>query len=136
MAVPNTTTFSLQDVVNEINPTSDDLVDCIADANSSGFDSNYYSSPATSLLEFRNYVQTIGFKAYTVAFGSNSNGACSDSSHLTVYQYSNTFNFTDPIYLNSGGTYFASANWYMFEYASRAWNGSQWLGTGTTGCLV
>ena len=48
MAVPNTTTFSLQDVVDEINPTTDDLVDCVSDATSG-------DSPATSLLEFRNY---------------------------------------------------------------------------------
>jgi hypothetical protein len=59
MAVPNTSTFSLQDVVDEINPTTDDLVDCIADASSSGYDTSYYSSPATSLLEFRNYSATI-----------------------------------------------------------------------------
>ena len=55
MPVPDTNTFSLQDVVNEINPTTDDLVDCVSDANNSLYDVNYYSSPATSLLEFRNY---------------------------------------------------------------------------------
>lgn len=55
MAVPNTTTFSLQDVVDEINPTTDDLVDCVSDATSGSYDGSYYSSPATSLLEFRNY---------------------------------------------------------------------------------
>ena len=55
MAVPNTTTFSLQDVVDEINPTTDDLVDCVSDATSGSYDGAYYSSPATSLLEFRNY---------------------------------------------------------------------------------
>lgn len=55
MAVPNTTTFSLQDVVDEINPTTDDLVDCVSDATSGDYDTTYYTSPATSLLEFRNY---------------------------------------------------------------------------------
>lgn len=55
MAVPNTNTFSLQDVVNEVNPTTDDLQDCINDAVSSRYDSTYYTAPATSLLEFRNY---------------------------------------------------------------------------------
>ena len=55
MAVPNTTTFSLQDVVDEIKPTTDDLVDCVSDAQSGSYDGTYYSSPATSLLEFRNY---------------------------------------------------------------------------------
>ena len=55
MAVPDTNTFSLQDVVDEINPTTDDLQDCVDDANSSDYDTTYYTAPATSLLEFRNY---------------------------------------------------------------------------------
>ena len=55
MAVPNTTTFSLQDVVNEITPTTNDLVDCVSDATAGSYDSTYYTAPATSLLEFRNY---------------------------------------------------------------------------------
>jgi hypothetical protein len=55
MAVPNTTTFSLQDVVDEINPTTDDLVDCVSDAILGSYDSTYFTAPATSLLEFRNY---------------------------------------------------------------------------------
>lgn len=55
MAVPDTTTFTLQNVVDEINPTTDDLVDCISDADSGSYDLAYYTPPATSLLEFRNY---------------------------------------------------------------------------------
>jgi hypothetical protein len=55
MGVPNTNTFSLQDVVNEINPGSNSLQGCVNDAVTSNFDSNYFTSPATSLLEFRNY---------------------------------------------------------------------------------
>ena len=55
MAVPNTTTFSLQDVVTEIVPTTDTLVSCIADAITGDYDTNYFTAPATSLLEFRNY---------------------------------------------------------------------------------
>ena len=53
--VPNTTTFTLQNVVDEINPTTDDLADCISDADAAKYDPTYYTSPATSLLEFRNY---------------------------------------------------------------------------------
>ena len=54
MGVPNTTTFELQDVVDEVNPTTDDLVDCFADANASYFDSTYEGSK-NQLLNFRNY---------------------------------------------------------------------------------
>ena len=55
MAVPDTNNFSLQDVVDDINPTTDDLQSCVDDADSSGYDTRYYSPPATSLLEFRAY---------------------------------------------------------------------------------
>tara|TARA_R110000824_G_scaffold68521_1_gene177156 strand:- start:100 stop:558 length:459 start_codon:yes stop_codon:yes gene_type:complete len=54
MGVPNTTTFSLQDVVDEINPTTDDLVDSFADAVANKFDSSY-SGSKDELLNFRNY---------------------------------------------------------------------------------
>ena len=55
MAVPDTTTFSLQDVVDNVTPTTNDLVDCVADAIGGSYDVAYYTTPATSLLEFRNY---------------------------------------------------------------------------------
>jgi len=54
MGVPNTSTFTLQDVVNEVNPTTDDLADCFADANAAGFDATYEGSK-NQLLNFRNY---------------------------------------------------------------------------------
>ena len=54
MAVPDTTTFTLQNVVDEVNPTTDDLVDCFADAVASKFDSSYEGSK-NQLLNFRNY---------------------------------------------------------------------------------
>ena len=44
MAVPNTNTFSLQDVVDQfvkVNPPPDDLVDCFASAQSNFFDPSY-----------------------------------------------------------------------------------------------
>ena len=52
--VPNTTTFDLQDVVDSVNPTTDDLVDCFADADSAQFDPAYEGSK-NQLLNFRNY---------------------------------------------------------------------------------
>jgi len=57
--VPNTNTFDLDTVVSVVNPTTSDLQDCINDAIESYYDPAYYTSPATSLLEFRNY--GIGF---------------------------------------------------------------------------
>ena len=55
MAVPDTNTFSLQDVCNQFtkNPP-DDLVDCFSLANSAEFDPNYEGSK-DRLSNFRNY---------------------------------------------------------------------------------
>ena len=64
MAVPNNEIFNLQNVVNEVNPTTNDLVDCFADANVALFDPSYYPDysvigdnygASNSLLNFRNY---------------------------------------------------------------------------------
>lgn len=54
MAIPDTNTFSLQDVVNEIVPTTNDLIDCFADAVPGNFDPTY-SGNTNELLNFRNY---------------------------------------------------------------------------------
>lgn len=54
MAVPDTTTFTLQDVVDEVVPTTDDLVDCFADADADKFNSEYKGNK-DRLLNFRNY---------------------------------------------------------------------------------
>ncbi len=105
MGVPNTSTFSLQDVVNEINPTTDDLVDCIADAISSDYDPTYYTSPATSLLEFRNYAGSGA--VYISSSGTSSTTSTTinytlgsvpvgDMIVLTVFQDSPTSTITTP----------------------------------------
>lgn len=52
--VPNTTTFNLENVVDVINPTTDDLIDCFNDANSSLFNPSY-SGSKNNLLNFRDY---------------------------------------------------------------------------------
>ena len=62
MAVPDRDDFTLQNVVTEVNPTTNDLVDCFADADSAKFDSSY-SGTKNQLLNFRNYGAT-GFAGY------------------------------------------------------------------------
>jgi hypothetical protein len=54
MAVPDTNTFTLQNVVDEVNPTTDDLNDCFGGSNDNYFDVEYRGSK-NSLLNFRNY---------------------------------------------------------------------------------
>jgi hypothetical protein len=62
--VPDTETFSLQDVVNEVNPSSNDLITCFDESVLAGFDDQYIPSgfdpdaPDKSgyeLYYFRNY---------------------------------------------------------------------------------
>ena len=53
--VPDTTTFSLRDVCDVVQPSGGDtLVDCFNEAVSGLFDANY-SGSKNSLLNFRNY---------------------------------------------------------------------------------
>lgn len=54
MGVPNTNTFTLQDVVDEINPTTDDLAQCFTNAIAYKFDP-LYEGNKDNLLNFRNY---------------------------------------------------------------------------------
>lgn len=53
-SVPNTTTFTLQNVVDVVNPTTDDLQDCFNDANADYFNDTH-SGAKNSLLNFRDY---------------------------------------------------------------------------------
>jgi len=129
MAVPNTTTFTLQDVVDEINPTTDDLVDCFADATSSSFDSNY-SGSKNNLLNFRNYG---GEQYWDYAAGTQSTltNICSLSLTEIIYQQHPTvqaFDFNDPIYSDTSGT-LAPAGWWKVSILYRYWTGSAWAGS-------
>lgn len=101
MAVPNTTTFSLQDVVDEISGAQTSLQDCVNDANSSSYDATYYTSPATSLLEFRNYADV-------------SELTISDSSPYT-YDLSNPVT-EDSVTIGNGST--SQTITYSFKYIS------------------
>lgn len=74
--VPNTTTFSLQDVVDVVNPNGSeevptdkiDLKDCFAAAEDILFDS-FYKGSKNSLLNFRNYGSCVIFKYNTYRTG-------------------------------------------------------------------
>ena len=65
MSVPNTTTFTLQDVVTEVNPTTDDLNDCFNDAIASYFNSAYEGSKNQLL----NFAKCVFHKKYNVQKG-------------------------------------------------------------------
>jgi hypothetical protein len=121
MAVPDTSTFTLQDVVNEVNPTTDDLIDCFADAVASKFDSTY-SGSKNQLLNFRNYgaVSLTQFSIdYSASYGNVptacSLGNSSDLDNLWHDGSGTSPSVGDTIYQDSAGLYlFTGPNyWYI-----------------------
>ena len=60
MAVPNTSTFTLQDVVDEINPADESLAGCIAEALKTGWVISYMGG-RDRLSNFRGYNHTPGY---------------------------------------------------------------------------
>ena len=117
MAVPDTTTFSLDDVVTEVNPTTDDLVDCFADATAACFDSAY-SGTKNQLLNFRNY-GAVCTTSYSSSVGVKPKIACSATLNQTYYHNgSGTYPATaDNCYSNSAGTTVLAAGTYRMATA-------------------
>jgi len=129
MAVPDTTTFTLQNVVDEVNPTTDDLVDCFSDAVSSNFDPAY-SGSKDNLLNFRNY-NSGQYWLYNSATGTVAANMCGLPLNVNLYQYRPllaAFNFNEPIYTDTSGT-LASAGFWKVSVIYKYWNGTAWTGS-------
>ena len=127
MAVPDTTTFTLQDVVTEVNPTTDDLVDCFADAVASKFDSNY-SGSKNSLLNFRNYGAVTLTTFHLTVNTPKSTFACYGTANNVAYHNggSNTIAAVgDTVYSNSAGTTTYPAGTYGQTFYSGGYVGSR-----------
>ena len=134
MGVPNTTTFELQDVVDEVNPTTDDLVDCFADANASYFDSTYEGSK-NQLLNFRNYGSGNALTQFSGSSGQNDFKFLCTQSVATSYWHNGAGTHPstgDIVYTNSAGTTAFTCCTYMKTNG----NWGLWLefdGTGSQG---
>tara|TARA_R110002060_G_C2027463_1_gene93009 strand:+ start:36 stop:467 length:432 start_codon:yes stop_codon:yes gene_type:complete len=103
MGVPDTTTFTLQDVVDVVNPTTDDLEACFDDAVAGDFDSSYGPGDESNLLQFRNYDSS----GPTPFLGSvASTPICSQTVNITYYHNGSGTNpvLGDIVYTDSGGT--------------------------------
>ena len=127
MAVPDTTTFTLQDVVTEVNPTTDDLVDCFADAVASKFDSNY-SGSKNSLLNFRNYGAVTITTFHLTVNTPKSSFACYGTANNVAYHNggANTIAAVgDTVYSNSAGTTTYPAGTYGQTFYSGGYIGSR-----------
>lgn len=112
MAIVDSYNYTLYDVINEINPTTLDLIACFNSANVNYFDSTYYND-GNDLKEFRNY------------------GAHNAPTSSTSVEISPTY-----YYANYGSTSFSlsintSAEWFLSE--TTLWiSSSQTTGTGST----
>jgi hypothetical protein len=109
MAVPDTNSFSLSDVRTELGlGSTTSLVACIAAAVASSYDPAYYTAPATSLLEFRNYGAacntTTSLNFYPSSGNASSTTACSAGGGETGYYYLGT-----GANVENGGTVYTDA---------------------------
>jgi len=114
MPVPDTTTFTFQDVIDTVNPTTDDLVDCFADADAGKFDSNYEGSK-NQLLNFRNYGAFTAFGSSVTA--TSSRLVCATSIGVTRY-HNGSGEFPavgDNVWNTSSGTGDPGDGWYRNE---------------------
>tara|TARA_R110002074_G_scaffold189465_6_gene355286 strand:- start:18490 stop:18960 length:471 start_codon:yes stop_codon:yes gene_type:complete len=66
-SVPNTTTFSLQDVVDAVGGSQSSLLDCVEDAVGSGYNPTYGSEGDLDMLSFRDYEEVAAEKAITIS---------------------------------------------------------------------
>jgi len=124
MAIPDTDNdWGLDDVITEVVPTTDDLVDCFSDAIAAKFDATYEGSK-NQLLNFRNYgaITLTSFSTSTTTQTSNRN-ACGQTTPTTRYHDGASFYpaINDTVWNTSAGTgvpsngYYKNANntWYQ-----------------------
>ena len=119
MGVPDTNTFTLQNVVDEINPTTDDLVDCFNDATASYFDSSYEGSK-NQLLNFRNYGSGNALSPFQGSFGqTDPKFLCSQSINTNYWHNGSgsTPTIGDIVYTNATGTSTFGSNWLLSNYS-------------------
>ena len=133
MAVPNTTTFTLEDVRLEVDPSKNDLDTLILIANAqspSEWDPNYEGSK-NSLLNFRNYGAGPTFTAFqmtTQKYFQVSNINCSDTTYTTYYHDGIGIepDLGDTIYEDSlgqtphNGLFFGSNGWRLLASSRSA----------------
>lgn len=133
MAVPDTTTFSLQDVITELGLATDDgLEECFANANASGFDDAYEGSK-NGLLNFRNYTHQIQNTLVFLHFSSSSSsGACSSSTnHGRYVEEGKNFSTTSYLYQYDDAYTFAGSGYYEKNGLWRYWNGNSFTSSGS-----
>jgi len=133
MAVPDTSTFGLIDVINELElwEVNEDLVACFAHAVSNKFDSTYNpNSDGTNnnLYNFRNYGAVTLTTFHLTVNTPKSTFACYGTANNVAYHNggSNTIAAVgDTVYSNSAGTTTYAAGTYGQTFYSGGYVGSR-----------
>ena len=108
MAVPDTTTFNLLNVINELSLASDEgLGECFADAVSGSFDSSYNPNSYgtnNNLLNFRNYGAVTAF--FTSVSVAKVGVVCNSTANVASWHNGSSSlpAVNDTVYTNSAGT--------------------------------
>jgi hypothetical protein len=87
--VPNTTDFSLADVIAAVLPSSNDLQECFNDAVDDAFDSTYGPGDKSNLLQFRNYGNDIAAQNPVYIGGQYGTDACGATRNTLVWKNKN-----------------------------------------------
>jgi hypothetical protein len=118
MAVPNTNTFSLKDVVNEFTGSVDDLVHCFSSASNSGFNSTYEGNK-DSLYNFRDYELPASLTSFSSSAGSSSQSSVCQYGSINQTYYHDGSNAIpvvgDNVYSDSAGTTGLARNHYKLN---------------------
>lgn len=90
MGVPNTTTFSLADVVAAVDPTTNDLIDCFSDAYSPAFNTTYAENK-NQLDDFRDYGNSVASQTLITIANNNykSGNVCSATRAYNIWKNGN-----------------------------------------------
>jgi len=119
MAVPNTTTFTMQDVRLALGlPSNTNLAQCVTTANSQGGWDASYSGSKNSLLNFRNYTAPPALTSFYRTNISSKAGffSCSYTTNLRLWHNGTGYLPVDGniVYSNSAGTAFAPQGFFGF----------------------
>ena len=104
--VPNTTTFTLADVVAAVLPSSDDLQECFDDAVDDAFDSTYGPGDKSNLLQFRNYGNDIAAQNPVYIGSQYGTDACGATRNTLVWKNKNPSSVEngDKFWVDSSGS--------------------------------
>lgn len=86
-SVPDTTDFTLADVVAAVLPSSNDLIECFEDAVDGAFDSSYGPGDESNLLQFRNYGNIIAAQnPLNIATERTSALVCAEARNIAAWK--------------------------------------------------